>query len=151
MGGSRVGGGMCLGLGALGVPMAWQGVLQQGSLRGLWVDLLPESQGRQQETHCLSSSLSFSSSSRCGLSLSNASCSVHARQTLTHYLPPPPPLPERSCWPMAPASITTTPLALQPPLSSSPPTLGAQMDGSLRCPGVLCRGAFVWLQMSDQL
>lgn len=56
------------------------------------------------------------------------------RQTPTHYLHPPFSLPERSYW------LTAGPAVVFSMVHR--PLLGAQMDGSLGCPGLLCRGTF---------
>lgn len=102
----------------------------------------------------LSTSLSFPTPSQCGLS-TESNWSFHLQHmwpggpplpTLT--LPPPP---KMSCWFSAGlASLPSQPLLMQAPppfpsiyhLLHGPvyPLLGSQIDGSLRCPGMLCRG-----------
>lgn len=134
---------------------------QQGDPQGREVPSGPlASRGRQQETLsfsslCLSTSLSFPTPQSVWAlyreQLVFPPLAHVARWTPTSYLNLLPPPPKMSCWFSAGlASLLSQPLLMQAPppfpslyhLLHGPvyPLLRAQIDGSLRCPGMLCRG-----------
>ena len=69
-----------------------------------------------------------------------------ARQITSHCRHLPPPLRENLCWSIATSTSTTSATTAistdtpPPPLPSLSSLLRAQVEGSLECPGVLCRG-----------
>lgn len=100
-------------------------------------------------------SVSFPLPHHCGLlreGTGPSSCEAQSQPRRLHCLHPPPPLPERWCWLVTGAATPSLPSPPVPLLAPPPPPSlcspvhpsGAQMDRALRCPGILCRGAFLF-------